>query len=431
MAIEWRSVAIGDVAELFDGPHATPSKTSYGPIFLGISSLMNGRLDLVNTEHLSEGDYARWTRRVEPKVGDIVFSYETRLGEAAIIPSSVRCCLGRRMGLLRARPDTIDQRFLLYAYLGPQFQEVLRSRTIRGSTVDRIPLIEMPRFPIEVPPIEEQHAIAAVLGALDDKIEQNSRTARALERLARTIFQAWFVDFEPVKAKAAGEASFPSMQQDVFDALPTRFVDSAIGPVPEGWTVKGIATVATFLNGLALQKYPPRGDDADLPVIKIAELRKGSTEGADWANGDVPEQYLINDGDLLFSWSGTLEAEFWFGGKGALNQHLFKVTSSHFPSWFCFLWIRQHLPWFRAIAASKATTMGHIKRSHLQETQVAVPAADVLRAADAAIGPLYDSHAQVMIESRKLAEMRDYLLPKLLSGDVRVRDAERVAEEVG
>ena len=278
-------------------------------------------------------------------------------------------------------------------------------------------------FETTFPAITEQRAIAGVLGALDDKIERNRRTARALERLARAIFRAWFVDFEPVKAKAAGAASFPSMPQPVFDALPTHFVDSDIGPVPEGWEVKGIALIATFLNGLALQKYPPRGAGEDLRVIKIAELRKGSVDGADLANSDVPEQYVIDDRDLLFSWSGTLEAEFWFGGKGALNQHLFKVTSLGFPTWFCLLWIRQHLPWFRSIAASKATTMGHIKRGHLQEAQVVVPTTDVLRESNEVIGSIYDLFAQLMIESRTLDTMRDYLLPKLLSGQVRVEVA--------
>ena len=272
-----------------------------------------------------------------------------------------------------------------------------------------------------LPPPDEQRAIAAVFGALDDKIEQNRRTARALERLARAIFRAWFVDFEPVKAKAAGATAFPSMPQPVFDALPTRFVDSDIGPVPEGWEVKAIAKIATFLNGLALQKYPPRGDGHDLRVIKIAQLRKGSTEGADWANGDVPEQHVIHDRDLLFSWSATLEAEFWFGGAGALNQHLFKVSSERYPSWFCLLWIRYHLPWFRSIAASKATTMGHIKRGHLQGAQVVVPPVPVLQAADGVLGAVYDLHAALMIESRRLGAMRDLLLPNLLSGDVRVK----------
>ena len=141
------------------------------------------------------------------------------------------------------------------------------------------------------------------------------------------------------------------------------------------------------------------------------------------ANSDVPEEYVIDDRDLLFSWSGTLEAEFWFGGKGALNQHLFKVTSLHFPRWFSFHWIRQHLPWFRTIAASKATTMGHIKREHLQDAQVIVPSAAVLREADHVVAPLHDIQAQLMIESRKLAAMRDYLLPKLLSGNVGVEAA--------
>ena len=289
------------------------------------------------------------------------------------------------------------------------------------SSVPGVNRNDLHRILVLLPPLHEQCTIAGVLGALDDKIDQNRRTALALNRLARAIFRAWFVDFEPVKAKAAGAASFAFMPQAIFDALPTGFVDSEIGAVPEGWEVKSITAIATFLNGLALQKYPPRGDGEDLRVIKIAELRKGSAERAAWANGDVAARYVINDGDLLFSWSGTLEAAFWFGGKGALNQHLFKVTSSRFPSWFCFHWIRQHLPWFRAIAASKATTMGHIKRGHLQETLVVVPPNEILDEANEAIGPIYDLFGQLMFESRKLAAMRDLLLPKLLSGKVRVR----------
>ena len=312
--------------------------------------------------------------------------------------------------------ERADTRFLMYALRHLEIDAYLT-----GAVMPKLTQGNLSRIEVSHPLLPEQRAIVGVLGALDDKIEQNRRTARALERLARAIFRAWFVDFEPVKAKAGGATSFPSIPQGVFNALPTRLVDSEIGPVPEGWKLKPIATIATFLNGLALQKYPPRGDGEDLRVVKIAQLRKGSAEGAAWANSDVAEQYVIGDHDLLFSWSGTLEAEFWFGGKGALNQHLFKVTSSHFPSWFCFLWIRQHLPWFRAIAASKATTMGHIKRGHLQETPVVVPPNEVLHEANDVIGPIYDLFGQLMIESRTLAAMRDLLLPKLLSGEVRVR----------
>ena len=361
--------------------------------------------------------------------GDLVVTMTdlSKAGDTLGYPALVPRMLGRRylhnqrIGLVEIKEGAeADKCFLFYRLRASDYRHHILA-TASGSTVRHTSPGRIREFETTLPAITEQRAIAGVLGALDDKIEQNRRTALALERLAQAIFRAWFVDFEPVKAKAAGAAPFPSMPPPVFDALPTRFVDSEIGPVPEGWEVKAIATIATFLNGLALQKYPPRGDGEDLRVIKIAELRKGSAEGAAWANGNVAEQYVIGDRDLLFSWSGTLEAEFWFGGKGALNQHLFKVTSSHFPSWFCFLWIRQHLPWFRAIAASKATTMGHIKRGHLQETPVVVPPNEVLREANDVIGPIYDLFGQLMIESRKLAAMRDVLLPKLLSGEVRVR----------
>ena len=324
--------------------------------------------------------------------------------------------------VIRPKPEKVSPRFLYHFLTSRKITDWLqhlaesRSGTFPQITFDQVAELDLPHLTRE-----DQRTIEELFDALDDKIKQNWRTARALERLARAIFRVWFRDFEPVKAKAAGAASFPSMPQAIFDALPTRFVDSEIGAVPESWEVKAITAIATFLNGLALQKYPPRGDGEDLRVIKIAELRKCSSEGAAWANGDVAERYVIGDGDLLFSWSGTLEAAFWFGGKGALNQHLFKVTSSRFPSWFCFHWIRQHLPWFRAIAASKATTMGHIKRGHLQETLVVVPPNEILHGANEVIGPMYDLFGQLMIESRKLAAMRDVLLPKLLSGEVRVR----------
>lgn len=311
--------------------------------------------------------------------------------------------------------ENADTRFLMYALRNVDIDAYLT-----GAVMPKLTQGNLNRIEVSHPHLSEQRAIARVLGALDNKIEQNRRTAQALERLARAIFRAWLVDFEPIKAKAAGATRFPSMPQPVFDALPTRLVDSDIGPVPEGWGVQPLANVATFLNGLALQKYPPRGDAKDLSVIKIAQLRKGSTEGADLANGDVSAGYVIGDGDLLFSWSGTLEAEFWFGGKGALNQHLFKVTSDTYPSWLCLLWIHQHLPWFRTIAAGKATTMGHIKRGHLTEAQVVTATPAVLQAADDIIGPVYQLYSQTMLESRKLAEMRDYLLPRLLSGKVRV-----------
>jgi type I restriction enzyme S subunit len=419
---EWEAVPLSAAIDFREGPGILAKDfREQGVPLLRLRNIERPFVELDGCNFLDPAMVdAKWNHfRVDP--GDLLVSTSGTLGRVSIAtPDSAGAI--PYTGIIRMRParDDVDAGFIRYFLTSPLFQ-VQAEALAAGSVLRHFGPSHLREMWLPLPPLNEQRAIAEVLGALDDKLEQNRRTARALERLARAIFRAWFVDFEPVKAKGTGATSFPSMPQPVFDALSTRFVDSDVGPVPEGWEVKAIAKVATFLNGLALQKYPPRDDGSDLRVIKIAQLRRGSTDGADLANGDVPEQYVVNDRDLLFSWSGTLEAEFWFGGKGALNQHLFKVTSSHFPSWLCLLWIRQHLTWFRAIAASKATTMGHIKRSHLQEAKVVVPPVDVIQAAGAVIGSVYELHAQVMVESRKLAGIRDLLLPKLLSGQVRVQ----------
>ena len=415
------------------GPFGTQLHAS-DYVAAGVPSIMpqnisNDRVDAEGIARIAPSDAERLSRYLV-KPGDIVYSRRGDVERRALITereSGWLCgtgCLRVRFGA-----GVVDPLYASYFLSHPASREWVVRHAV-GATMPNLNTSILGALPFLLPPHNDQLAIAGVLGALDDKIEQNRRTAHALERLAWAIFRAWFVDFEPVKAKAAGATTFPSMPQPVFDALPTRFAESAIGPVPEGWEVKGLAGIATFLNGLALQKYPPRGDSEDLRVIKIAELRKGSTDRADLANGDVPKQYVVEDGDLLFSWSGTLEAEFWFGGKGALNQHLFKVTSSHFPNWFCMLWIREHLPWFRAIAASKATTMGHIQRSHLQEARLVMPPGHVIRGAHGALGPIYDLLGQLAIESRKLAEIRDMLLPKLLSGEVCIRGNKGAQNEV-
>ena len=405
-----------------DGYRAKNSELSTSGLPFARAGNIDGGFQFDHADRFPEQDLAKVGDKVS-QPSDVVFTSKGTVGRLAFVRETTprfvyapQLCFWRSLA-----PDVIDARWLYYWMCGGEFRQQIAG--VKGQTdmADYVSLTDQRQMTITLPPTSIQRVIAGVLGALDDKIEQNRRTARALERLARVIFRAWFVDFEAVKAKAAGATSFPSMPQPVFDALPSDFVDSKVGPLPEGWELKPLATIATFLNGLALQKYAPRGDGEDLRVIKITQLRKGSVENAAWANSDVAEQYVIGDGDLLFSWSGTLEVKFWFGGKGALNQHLFKVTSSHFPSWFCFLWIRQHLPWFRAIAASKATTMGHIKRGHLQETLVVVPPDEALHEANEVIGPIHDLFGKLMIESRKLAATRDVLLPKLLSGEVRLQ----------
>jgi type I restriction enzyme S subunit len=281
------------------------------------------------------------------------------------------------------------------------------------------------------------------LEALEATIELNQRTDVKLEAMARAIFESWFVDFlpvrakmaartqtgDPVRAKAEGRQPYGTNAETALSAcdaqagalFPDSFQDSPLGKIPKGWAVQSLDAVAHFLNGLALQKYPPHGDEF-LPVIKIAQLRKGSTEDADKAAADIPSEYVVQDGDVLFSWSGSLEVVIWCGGRGALNQHLFKVTSREYPKWFYYFWIQEHLPAFQAIASGKATTMGHIQRHHLTEASVLVPPAELVSAMDKVFSPMVEAIVANNLQSRTLTDIRNALLPKLISGEIRVND---------
>ncbi len=274
-------------------------------------------------------------------------------------------------------------------------------------------------------PLKAQKAIAGVLGDLDDRITLLRETNTTLETIAQALFKSWFVDFDPVHAKMQGRVP-EGMDQATAALFPDSFDESELGAVPKGWHVKSLDAVASFLNGLALQKFPPTGDN-DLPVIKIAQLRKGDTVGADLASRSIKPEYVIQNGDVLFSWSGSLEVEIWCGGEGALNQHLFKVTSDVFPKWFYFLWTRHHLDHFRQVAASKATTMGHIQRAHLTGAKALVPSDGVLRAANSVLEPIIQRLIENSLQANSLAALRDTLLPRLISGQLRLSELELIS----
>jgi len=277
---------------------------------------------------------------------------------------------------------------------------------------------DIPSFELNIPPREEQTKIAGLLGSLDDRITLLRETNATLEAIAQALFKSWFVDFDPVRAKAEGRQ--PEGMDAATGALfPDSFEESELGSVPKGWTVRSLDSIADYLNGLALQKFPP-SEDSWLPVIKIAQLRKGDTVGADRAGRNIKPEYVIQNGDVLFSWSGSLEVVIWCGGEGALNQHLFKVTSTEFPKWFYYLWTRHHLPDFQQTAASKATTMGHIQRKHLTEAKVVVPPAEVIQEAGSFIAPLLDRWLSNAEQVQTLTQLRDTLLPRLISGQLRL-----------
>ena len=261
-----------------------------------------------------------------------------------------------------------------------------------GSGVPTLNRNHIHPHPVFLPPLQQQKVIAQILGSLDDKIELNRRMNETLEAMAQALFKSWFVDFDPVidnalaagntipdelKEKACLRRGFgrqaairqglgdkrKSLPDDIRRLFPSKFAyTEEMGWVPKRWEIKNLDQIGVFKNGLALQKFPPIEGEEILPVVKIAQLRKGNTTGSDLFASRIADDFIINDGDFIFSWSGSLLAKFWVGGKGALNQHLFKVEGKEHPLWFVAGWVHQHMPEFCAIAKNKATTMGHIKK---------------------------------------------------------------------
>lgn len=244
--------------------------------------------------------------------------------------------------------------------------------------------------------IDEQKEIAGVLGCLDDKIELLRKENKTLEEMAQALFKRWFVDFK-----------FPNATG--------KMIDSELGEIPEGWRVGKLSEIADFLNGLASQNFPPENKDDSLPVIKIREMKSGITTDSDKASRSVDSKYIVKSGDLLFSWSGSLDVVLWSHVDGVLNQHLFKVTSENYPKWFYYYWVLHHLPEFRAIAESKATTMGHIQRHHLDDAEVLIPNEAILGGMDNQMSPLLSKQILNNSEIQTLSKLRDDLLNKIFS----------------
>ncbi len=344
--------------------------------------------------------------------GDLLFARQSLVLEGAgkcsiFLGSSAPVTFEGHIIRARLNNKIANPKYYFYYFNSPSGRAAITSIVeqvaaagIRGS--------DLARLRVPNPPLPKQRAIAHILGALDDKIELNNRMNHTLESIARAIFKSWFIDFDPVHAKAEGrDTGLPPHLDKLF---PNSFEDSELGEIPIGWNIFGLDQIANYLNGLALQKFPPI-DNNVLPVIKISQLRKGHTEGSDLCSSELPPEYIVEDGDVIFSWSGSLEVVIWGGGRGALNQHLFKLTSDNYTKWFYYFWTKHHLKDFQGIAAGKATTMGHIQRHHLSEAKIVTASNPLLKEMNLVISPFIDRIINNLTQIQSLSTLRDTLLP--------------------
>lgn len=385
---EWRECKLGDLLEkVIDNRGKNPPYSTEGFEVIE-TKCISGKKKYPNynlvDKFVDEDTYENWFRSGHPKTDDLlIITVGNGIGSVSILKEN-RGVLTQNLIGLRFK-DIANSNFYFYLLNQETIQDFLKSMDI-GSAQPSLKVPHLLGIEVFYPPLPEQKAIAEVLSSLDDKIDLLHRQNQTLEALAETLFRQWFIE----------EAQ-------------------------EDWEEKPLDEIANYLNGLACQKIPPKNDFDKLPVLKIKDLRSGFTESSDWATTEVDQEYIVENGDVIFSWSGSLMIKIWDGERCVLNQHLFKVTSEIYPKWFYYFWTKYYMEKFIAIAESKATTMGHIKRADLSSSKVIIPSIEQLKIMDETIVPLFEKIILNNKQLSKLESLRDTLLPNLMSGEVRVR----------
>lgn len=359
--------------------------------FIKSESLVDGKtIDKSKFAFISERTHER-LKRSQIEENDILFSMagmflgKTGIATAEVVPANTN----QAVAIIRV-DDTKANYEYVYYYLNQKSVIHTINTTSAQSAQPNINLKQIGKIKINLPNRKKQDQIVSLLSAIDLKISNNVEINDNLYAQVKAIFSENFLNLDFL---------------------------------PDGWKTGNLLDIADYLNGLAMQKYRPKDGETGLPVLKIKELRQGICDAnSELCSPSIKSEYIIHDGDIIFSWSGSLLVDIWCGGTCGLNQHLFKVTSNNYDKWFYYLWTAHHLDRFIAVAADKATTMGHIKREELEKAEVIIPSKCDYKRISTLIKPLFDLIISNRIENRKLTALRNTLLPKIMSGEIDVSD---------
>ena len=382
----WEKVKIGDVYEgLYDGPHATPPTSDDGAIFLGISNITkDGHIDLSDIKYINENDLPKWTKRVTPKGGDIVFSYEATLNLYAIIPDDFWGCLGRRMALIRPDETKAHGKYLYYYFFSEEWRSTVSSHIITGATVDRIPIAKFPKFIISLPPMEKQHKIANILSNYDDLIVNNKKQIKLLEEAAQRLYKEWFVDLR-----------FPGYED-------VEIVDG----IPEGWAEGTLGDIAFFKRGKTITKASVH--EGSVPVVA----------------GGLEPAYYHNK-------SNTVAPVITVSGSGAnagftrlYNVDVFASDCSFADSqsteylYFAYCFLKANMSQMQAL--QKGSAQPHVYAKDINALELLIPHENILNQFCGIVAPLWGKIGLLQRQIPQAKQARDRLLPKLMSGKLEV-----------
>ena len=321
--------------------------------------------------------------------------------------------ISTKLMVLRKYNYEVDLDYFYYCLTNQPFLETLQRRAEnRIGSFPQITFDLLATYAFPIPPIDEQKRIAPTISNIDRKIELNKRINDNLEAMAKQLYDYWFVQFD-----------FPNGEGKPYKSSGGAMVwnEKLKREIPEGWNCGTLLDIAEYTNGIACQKFRPTNDNK-LPVIKIKEMHDGLSADTEWVTNNIPESVKVYDGDVLFSWSASLEVMLWAYGNGGLNQHIFKVTSKNgYPRSFYFYQLVNYIGVFKQMAEARKTTMGHITQDHLKQSTIALPpSVDIANKLEEQLCPIFDEIVRNNQEIMALTKQRDELLPLLMNGQASV-----------
>ena len=357
---------------------------------------------------------AKTFKKAIAKKGDIIITHRGTLGQISYIPEDSKYeeyVISQSQFKVRLKKDKVNPAFFVYYFHTSEGQKRMLANKCHvgvpalAQATTNFRLIQFP-----LPDLQIQNKISNVLLSLDRKIELNNKINVELEAMAKTLYDYWFVQFD-----------FPDEKGKPYKTSGGKMVwnEELKREIPEGWEVGTLLDIASYENGLPCQKFRPTGADY-YRVIKIREMNDGFSSDSEFVRTDIPEKAIIENGDVLFSWSASLDVKIWTGGKGALNQHIFKVTSNHYPKSFYYYQLLNYLHHFKMMAEIRKTTMGHITQEHLKQSRITIPELELTIKLENIIAPILEKKVKNDFENQKLIELRDWLLPMLMNGQVKV-----------
>lgn len=394
-----KRIAIKDICKIYDGPHATPTKTQSGPIYLGIDAITNdGKLDASQFAHLSEEDYVKWTKRVVPQQGDIVFSYEATLGRYAIIPKGFYGCLGRRLAIIRNISQEIDNTWLYYYFRSAEWSNFIQSKIIKGSTVNRISIEDFPTYTIPYVPIDKQKKIVDVLSKIDKKIQINDEINNNLQAQIKSIYDFWFMQYD-----------FPNENGQPYRASGGKMAwnDILKKHIPLDWSVEPIINTTNI--------YQPQTISNDLFNNEFEfDVYGGGGLIGRYNQFNHPESEVIiscrgNCGNFYFT-----SPKSWITGNAMVvspkNNRLSKYYIYNYLNRYG---VKQYL---------SGSVQKQLTRENLSLMNIVVPPKNILESFDVIVKPIFDKIISIRLEINNLNKLRNYLLPLLMNGQATISE---------